>query len=62
MGQKFVELRAVVALSDSGGNIVEECSYDVFGVPTIRDANNAVISESAVGNSFMGRGLMSRLL
>ena len=52
----FDGLCSVAALSNVNGEIVERYSYDVFGEPTIRDANNAVISESAVGNSYMFTG------
>lgn len=46
----------MVAISDSSGNLVEEYSYDVFGEPTIRDANGTVIDESTVGKRFMFTG------
>ena len=52
----FDGLGSVVALSDPNADIVEQYSYDVFGQPTIRDMNNIVISESAVGNSYMFTG------
>jgi RHS repeat-associated protein len=50
-------LGSVVALSDSGGNIVERYEYDVFGEPMIRDANDQRLTTSAFGNSrlFTGR-------
>jgi hypothetical protein len=37
------------------------CSYDVFGKPTIRDANGDVIAESIVGNPYMFTGRISDL-
>jgi len=49
-------LGSVIALSDSSKNIVEKYSYDVFGTPTIRDAQNAVLSTSAYGNPYMFTG------
>jgi len=47
-------LGSVVALS--AGDIVERYTYDVFGEPTIYDANDTVISESSVGNPYMFTG------
>ncbi len=49
-------LGSVIALSNSSKQIVEQYSYDVFGMPTIRDAQNAVLSTSAYGNSYMFTG------
>jgi RHS repeat-associated protein len=36
--------------------LVERYAYDVFGRPTIRDANGAEISETAVGNPYLFTG------
>jgi len=49
-------LGSVIAISDDEGNIVEKYSYDVFGKPTIRDAQGNIISTSAYGNRFMFTG------
>ncbi len=49
-------LGSVIALSDDTGNIVEKYSYDVFGKPTIYDANNSGVSVSSVANPFMFTG------
>ena len=49
-------LGSVVAISNNSGKIVERYSYDVFGEPTIRDANGTVIEESSVGNPYMFTG------
>jgi RHS repeat-associated protein len=50
-----------VALSNSSGDIgiVERYSYDVYGEPTIKDANDTVISQSNYNNpyAFTGRRL-----
>lgn len=46
----------MVTLSDSSGSIVEQYSYDVFGEPTIRDANDDVISDSNYSNPYMFTG------
>ena len=44
----FDGLGSVAAVSDNSGNIVETYSYYVFGCPTIRDANDTVISQSSL--------------
>lgn len=46
-------LGAVVALSNVNNEIVERYSYDVFGEPTIRDANDDIISDSNYSNPYM---------
>ena len=43
----------MVALSDVNNVIVESYSYDVFGAPTIYDANETEIASSATGNPYM---------
>jgi len=53
---RYDGLGSVVALSDSDGNIVEQYKYDVFGEPTIYDANGTVIDESNYGNPYMFTG------
>jgi RHS repeat-associated protein len=52
----FDGLGSVTALSDSNGDIVEKYSYDVFGTPTIRDTQNAILSTSAYGNPYFFTG------
>ena len=49
----FDGLGSVAALSDVNNVLVESYSYDVFGAPTIYDANGTEISKSAVGNPYM---------
>ena len=49
----FDGLGSVVALSDVNNVVVESYSYDVFGAPTIYDANYTEISPSAIGNPYM---------
>jgi RHS repeat-associated protein len=49
----FDGLGSVAALSDVNNVIVESYSYDVFGAPTIYDANETEISKSAIGNPYM---------
>ena len=46
----------VVALSDVNGNVVERYEYDVFGEPTIRDANDQILNTSAYDNPYMFTG------
>ncbi|MHC4168543.1 MAG: RHS repeat domain-containing protein [Planctomycetota bacterium] len=49
----FDGLGSVVALSDVNNVVAESYSYDVFGAPTIYDANSSEISPSAIGNPYM---------
>ena len=46
-------LGSVVALSDGSGNLAESYSYDVFGEPTIFDADSNEISLSGYDNPYM---------
>jgi len=52
----FDGLGSVVALSDVNSVLVERYTYDVFGRPTIRDANGVVIAESAFANPYLFTG------
>jgi len=52
----FDGLGSVVALSDSGRNIKERYSYDVFGKPTIRGPSDEPRDTSAYGNRYMFTG------
>ncbi len=52
----FDGLGSVVALSDVNKVLVERYAYDVFGRPTIRDPNGAVLAESAWGNPYLFTG------
>jgi len=49
-------LGSVVALSDVNNVLVERYAYDVFGRPTLRDANGAAIDESGLGNPYLFTG------
>jgi RHS repeat-associated protein len=49
----FDGLGSVAALSDVNNVVVESYSYDVFGAPTIYDANETEISKSTIGNPYM---------
>jgi RHS repeat-associated protein len=52
----FDGLGSVVALSDVNSVLVERYTYDVFGRPTIRDANGTEIADSACGNPYLFTG------
>ncbi|MBL7107417.1 MAG: hypothetical protein ISS77_07410 [Phycisphaerae bacterium] len=45
----FDGLGSVVALSNANSEVVETYSYDVFGEPTIRNANGDEIADSNFG-------------
>ena len=49
-------LGSVIALSDANTDIVERYSYDVFGKPTIRDANDQILTTSDYSNPYMFTG------
>jgi len=49
-------LGSVVALSDSGRNIKERYTYDVFGKPTIRGPSDEPRATSSYGNRYMFTG------
>jgi len=49
----FDGLGSMVALSNNSGGIVENYSYDVFGEPTIRDANDQILTTSDYDNPYM---------
>jgi len=45
-------LGSITALTDAAGDVIEKYEYDVYGAIIIKDANDAVLSQSAVGNRF----------
>jgi len=49
-------LGSVIALSDENGDVIEKYKYDVFGAPTITDADDVEISSSGVSNNYMFTG------
>ena len=49
-------LGSVVALTNASGALVERYEYDPYGQPTIYDATDNVLSQSAVGNSILFTG------
>jgi len=52
----FDALGSVRAVSDANAALVERYSYDVFGEPTIRDANDQVLTTSDCSNPYMFTG------
>jgi RHS repeat-associated protein len=52
----FDGLGSVVALSDVNSVLVERYTYDVFGRPTIRDANGTELAASAFANPYRFTG------
>jgi RHS repeat-associated protein len=43
----------VLGLTDDAGNLVERYEYGDYGKPTIYDANDNVLTASAIGNPYM---------
>ncbi|MCK5472862.1 MAG: hypothetical protein KAI59_02430 [Planctomycetes bacterium] len=52
----FDGLGSVAAISNAGGTIAETYEYDVFGKPTIEDANNEQLTTSSIGNPYLFTG------
>src|SRR5262249_11161994 len=52
----FDAIGNVVRLADDNGNVLEQYSYDIFGVPTFKDANGNVVANSAYANRFLFTG------
>jgi len=46
----------VVRLTDNSGNVVEQYTYDVFGLPTFQDGEGNVINGTTYGNRFLFTG------
>jgi RHS repeat-associated protein len=49
-------LGCIVALSHASGSAVECYTYDVYGLPTIKDASGATITSTVYGNRFLFTG------
>jgi RHS repeat-associated protein len=49
-------INSTTAVTDQNGNIIERYSYDIYGMPIIKNANGDVISQSAIGNEYMFHG------
>ena len=49
--------RSVVALTDPGGQVVEQVRYSNFGAPTLLDGNGQPIQGSGTGNPYAFRGM-----
>ena len=49
-------LGCVTEMSEPGGAVVEWVTYDVYGLPTIRDMQGTQVSQSAIGNPYLYTG------
>ena len=49
-------LGCVTEMSEPGGAVVEWVTYDVYGLPTIRDKQGNQVSQSAIGNPYLYTG------
>lgn len=49
-------LGSTVALTDDTGTLIESTSYDVFGVPTFRDATGTILAGTTCNNRFLYTG------
>lgn len=49
-------LGSTIALTGGTGAVTERYSYDVYGVPTFKDASNTIVGSSASGNRFLFTG------
>ncbi len=49
-------LGSVTDITNSSGALVEKYTYDIYGSVIIKDANNNVLSQSAIGNRYMFTG------
>jgi len=58
----FDGLGSVIELTDNTGTVVEKYQYDAYGKTTIKDADDIILTESAINNpyAFTGRRLDSK--
>ena len=49
-------LSSTTVISDTNGNLVEYVEYDVYGTPSLYDANNNIITQSLIGNRILFTG------
>jgi RHS repeat-associated protein len=51
------DIGSITAVTDANGNIIERVYYDIYGMPTFKDAAGNVIPKSSIGNNnlFQGR-------
>jgi RHS repeat-associated protein len=47
---------STTAITDANGNIVERVDYDIYGLPTFKDAAGNVITKSSIGNNILFQG------
>ncbi|MCX8091124.1 MAG: RHS repeat-associated core domain-containing protein [Verrucomicrobiae bacterium] len=50
------DTRAITKTKDATGNVVERYGYDVYGEPTIYDAQSSILTASAIGNRLLLQG------
>jgi RHS repeat-associated protein len=50
------EIGSITAVTDANGNIVERVYYDIYGIPTFKDAAGNVIPKSSIGNNILFQG------
>jgi RHS repeat-associated protein len=47
---------STTAVTDASGNIIERVYYDIYGLPTFKDAGGNVISKSSISNNILFQG------
>jgi RHS repeat-associated protein len=47
---------SITAVTDANGNIIERVYYDIYGMPTFKDASGNVIPKSSIGNNILFQG------
>jgi RHS repeat-associated protein len=47
---------SITAITDANGNIIERVYYDIYGMPTFKDASGNVLPKSSIGNNILFQG------
>ena len=50
------DIGSITAITDANGNIIERVYYDIYGMPTFKDASGSVIPKSSIGNNILFQG------
>jgi RHS repeat-associated protein len=50
------DMGSITAVTDANGNIIERVYYDIYGMPTFKDASGNVIPKSSIGNNILFQG------
>jgi RHS repeat-associated protein len=50
------DMGSITAVTDANGNIIERVYYDIYGMPTFKDAAGNVIPKSSIGNNILFQG------